>query len=297
MAYYGGTANERPWPKLDMRVALGIFLIVVSWAALGYVFLKDLVAPTGPHIVTEATPGALVLVANSDIAAGDRIDAALLKREPFSGDIASARPLEELELGRVSIATRDIPAGTVLTAESVRTIVPTSAITAKIPEGFRAVTISVDAESGVEGWVRPGTRVDVVWTTMHLSRPAVTTIVQSAEVLSAERSLEPAKDERSPATKVPSHVTLLVSSKDAQKVQLAKSSGSLSLILRGDEDTSVASNEMLSASNLLKSSGIDAAEERQGTVRFDKREFEVRGGKLIKVAPAGMPATTEGTKP
>lgn len=117
---------------------------------------------------------------------------------------------------------------------------PVNEIIQQIPEGFRAVTIRVDQISSVEGWARPGALVDVVWASKVNGQAAVTVIVEGAKILSAERITEnqngaaPGADGKNPNGAVPSTVTLLVTSDDANKIQLATTAGSLSLNLRGE---------------------------------------------------------------
>jgi pilus assembly protein CpaB len=110
---------------------------------------------------------------------------------------------------------------------------PLNEVIANIPDGYRAVSINVNATSGVEGWARPGANVDVHWITDTAGKRASRVLVQNAKVLSAERRVDPKAEANSPA---PTTVTLLVLEKDAQKVSLAQTAGSLVLHLRGAND-------------------------------------------------------------
>ena len=112
---------------------------------------------------------------------------------------------------------------------------PINAITAMIPEGYRAVTINVDVRTGIEGWARPGARVDVVWNTTIRGKAGVAVIVENAKVLSASRSTENSQNMQQDAP-VPTELTLLASIKDSNKIILAQKSGTLSLSLRGDSE-------------------------------------------------------------
>lgn len=163
----------------------------------------------------------------------------------------------------------------------ITSIRPTNLITANIPEGYRAVTIRVDATSSVEGWARAGANVDVVWASTIRGRQGVTVIVQNAKVLSAERQVETGTQ---PGTPVPSTVTLLVTADDAAKIQLATTTGSLSLSLRGDDDTGKGSTgRSITVDDLLGSSQqvVNPTERRDGTVRIGGEEFFLQNGQLI----------------
>jgi Flp pilus assembly protein CpaB len=148
------------------------------------------------------------------------------------------------------------------------------------------VTISVNAESAVEGWVRPGVRVDLVWTTSHVGKLIATTLVENALVLSAERSVQKiAADTRvAPAPQgLPSHVTLLVTVKDSQKIHLARRSpGSMSLSLRGDADTVERGGSTIAIDNMLRGDDADALNALQGKIEFGGKSYVMRGGKLMQ---------------
>ena len=110
--------------------------------------------------------------------------------------------------------------------------------TLHIPAGFRAVTITVDARQGVEGFARPNSRVDVLWTyTDRDKRKKVATIVRFVKILSVggATNTEGAKAQVARDQKVT--VTLLVAEKDAKKIELARTLGVLSLTLVGGSES------------------------------------------------------------
>ncbi len=109
-----------------------------------------------------------------------------------------------------------------------------------IPKGMRAITVRVDLESAVEGWVRSGTRVDVVLikeNRIEQRELKASVIADNVKVLSAGRSTEPEAaslfNTPSPAT-----VTLLVTQEQALKIKAAASVGKLTFTMRGLQDNS-----------------------------------------------------------
>ncbi|NDC38002.1 MAG: Flp pilus assembly protein CpaB, partial [Proteobacteria bacterium] len=86
-----------------------------------------------------------------------------------------------------------------------------------IPPGFRAVSISVNATTGVEGWARAGARVDVEWVGVLRGQKVARRLVENTKILSAERRVDTKAD---PSLPVPTSVTLLVPEKDAKRVSL-----------------------------------------------------------------------------
>jgi Flp pilus assembly protein CpaB len=105
-------------------------------------------------------------------------------------------------------------------------------------------------------------------------------------VLSAERSLD---EQVAPGAAVPSTVTLLVTAQDASKIQLASTTGSLSLSLRGDEDTTGSSGggtvtvDDLYGGNTRQGS---RRSNREGTVSIGGKRFFVENGRLIPAEDA-----------
>ncbi len=222
-----------------------------------------------------------VLVPSQDIEAGREIDASLFKREKRPQIAVDSRVVRTLDEIRGTFARSLIVKGQPLLRDYITTVRPSSQITARIPKGFRAVTISVDAKSSVEGWARPGAKVDVMW----ISREAgANIIVQNAEVLSAERQTDnKTEGENKAGAPVPSTVTLLVSAEDAAKIQLAQNNGQLSLNLRGDSDTTTTGgSNIVTLSDLTGQTGALRHEEQaDGEVIIGGTRYLLRRGKLV----------------
>ena len=148
-------------------------------------------------------------------------------------------------------AGRLINANLPLIREDVTDSKPISAVTSKIPPGFRAVTITVDARSSVEGWAQPDTRVDVLWTyNDRRGGKKVATIVHFCKILSVGGLTSSEGKNKAPSTTT---VTLLVSELDAKKIELARTTGTLSLSLVGERETGIVSKsaEPIDISSLL----------------------------------------------
>ena len=107
-------------------------------------------------------------------------------------------------------------------------------LSALVKPGMKAVTIRVNDVEGVGGFVLPGDHVDVVLTRQIEKGSATTEVVlQNTRVLAVDQSA----DERASKAAVAKSVTLEVDTVEAQKVWLASSVGSLSLLLRKAGET------------------------------------------------------------
>jgi pilus assembly protein CpaB len=133
-------------------------------------------------------------------------------------------------------------------------------LSALVGDGMKAVTVRVSDVEGVGGFVLPGDLVDVVLT-RQLDKGVATTevILQNARVLAVDQSA----DDRTTKATVAKAVTLEVDMVGAQKVGLASSVGSLSLLLRKAGEVSAERTRKVTLSDL---STPDAAVGRDTTV-------------------------------
>jgi pilus assembly protein CpaB len=120
-------------------------------------------------------------------------------------------------------------------------------LSALVKPGMKAVTIRVNDVDGVGGFVLPGDRVDVALTRQIDKTSATTEVVlQDARVLAVDQTA----DERATKASVPKSVTLEVDTLAAQKLSLAATVGSLSLLLRQAGDTSDAKTRKITLKDL-----------------------------------------------
>lgn len=110
-------------------------------------------------------------------------------------------------------------------------------ISSTITPGYRAVSVQITDVSGVAGLIQPNSRVDVLFTRPGtMAEAATSTILQNVQVLSTGRMVPQGQpvDTRTPRSPV---VTLLLTPDDAQKLELAKNQGRISLSLRNPLDS------------------------------------------------------------
>jgi len=109
-----------------------------------------------------------------------------------------------------------------------------------IDPGLRAVSVQITDSSGVAGLVQPNSRVDVLFTRPgNMAEATTSTILENIKVLSVGKQIPTGQtvDPRAPKSPV---VTLVLSPSDAQKLELAKNEGKVSLSLRNPLDTTAA---------------------------------------------------------
>jgi pilus assembly protein CpaB len=114
-------------------------------------------------------------------------------------------------------------------------------LAAMIPTGMRACAVKVNEVVGVAGFVIPGMRVDVLITGVPPSAvtgagPAVKTLLQNIEVLSAGANIDKDKEGKPQQVQV---VNLLVTPVQAEILSLAGNETRIQLVLRNPLDTAI----------------------------------------------------------
>jgi pilus assembly protein CpaB len=120
-------------------------------------------------------------------------------------------------------------------------------LSAVIGEGKRAITVRVNDVVGVAGFALPGNLVDVIVNTNEDTRAANILVLAVAQQVS--------RDDTQP--KVVNAVTLEVTPEQAEKLDVARSVGTLSLVLRNQVDVAATSTGGATKLTLL---GTPAAE-------------------------------------
>lgn len=111
-------------------------------------------------------------------------------------------------------------------------------LSALIPEGYRAMTVKVDDEAGIAGFLMPGTLVDVLAVITPdqgtNQNPISKIVLQNIKVLASGSNLDEPKDKRDAETV--KTVTLQVTPEQAEKLVLSSAEGRLRLALRNSTD-------------------------------------------------------------
>ena len=106
-------------------------------------------------------------------------------------------------------------------------------LSAVIGDGKRAMTVKVNEVIGVAGFALPGNRVDIMVSAQDDQNKPISKIVLE-QILVLAVAQEASRDETKP--KVVSAVTLEVTPEQAERLDLARNVGTLSLVLRSQTD-------------------------------------------------------------
>ncbi len=189
----------------------------------------------------EVTPTSKILVADKELTAGQFLRADNLKWQPWPDSamndgyvLESERKLEDY----VGAVVRNlITPGQPITDGLVVHPGDRGFLAAVLGPGARAVSVAVNATSGISGFIFPGDRVDLLLTSRFSSRDGedeaqsryvTRTLLTALKVLAIDQKTESKNGEVSPAKTV----TLEVTPKQAEKVAIGMAMGTLSLSLQ-----------------------------------------------------------------
>ena len=216
-----------------MRSRGMLMLFIAAIAGLAAVFLA------ARWMQNQGGDKGRIAVANADIELGGRISPEMIRMADWpdgsvpTGAFADAAKLE----GRVVLVS--LQRGEPLTEGRLAPIGTKGGLSAVVPEGKRAMTVRVNDVVGVAGFALPGTYVDVMVNTQDergqrgdrdhsISKIVLERILVLAVAQEADRD--------STKPKVVNAVTLELTPKDAEMLDLARSVGTLSLVLRNQTD-------------------------------------------------------------
>lgn len=217
-----------------------------------------------------------VVVAARDIDLGTRLTPEMLKLVEWPsgsippGAIKDTNTLlkDEARVVRVSL-TRGEP----VLDSKLAPLGTKGGLSAVIKEGKRAITVRVNDVVGVAGFALPGNYVDIVVNTLDETsksagkdKPISKIVLERILVLAIAQ--EVGRDETKP--KVVNAVTLEVTPAEAEKIDLARSVGTLSLVLRNQIDDKSVETEGMTKGDLLKRLEPEVPVVKEGVVAEKK---------------------------
>ncbi|MCF6271875.1 MAG: Flp pilus assembly protein CpaB [Rhodobacteraceae bacterium] len=143
-------------------------------------------------------------------------------------------------------------------------------VTTLLEPGTRAFAIRVDVASGVSGFIQPGDEVDIYWTGNNLEQVITKLVLEKVKVVAIDQQAD--QDSQRPT--VATTVTVQVFPNVVANLVQFQSSGSLTLALRGAEDTTISGNIEVNTNTLIGNEIIVVVPEQVCT-RTVRRGVEV----------------------
>jgi pilus assembly protein CpaB len=190
-----------------------------------------------------------VLVATRDLELGQAITAPMLQSIAWpTGALPAGAFNDPKKLGG-RVVRSSIFKGEPVLAPKLAPEGAKAGLDSVIKEGLRAITVKVNEVVGVAGFLAPGSYVDLLVNIKDdRDNPISRVVLERIMVLAiAQEAQRP--DESKP--KVVNAVTLEVTPEQAEKIDLARNIGTLSLILRNQVDTKDAATDGVRRQNLF----------------------------------------------
>lgn len=240
-------------------------LALLGVAALGFAGLAVVLAER--HIseaialqqaAAKVTPPVTVpvVVAKYDLVAGEAVTADNMAVRPIPVDLAPGSALrpEQFDAKLGMRLARGLRSGEPLLSEILQSA-ETGGLSARVRQGIRALTIAVDDVNAVSGMLRPGDRIDLLFSARAQgadSGAAVESarvLVQNVAVLATGRQLKPGADEN--AGRPFTSITVELSPEDATRLVVAQRAGRITALLRNPDDRFAVSSAPVDAHALL----------------------------------------------
>lgn len=298
-------------------IAIGTAFAARSIFAGGAAPDAEAAQPTGPR----------VLVAKRALTAGTIITADALGFQPWPKELVQDAYFidGEADMNQLlgTVVRYPITAGEPVTQGSLVAPGDRGFLAAALGPGMRAVTVPVSATTGVAGFVFAGDRVDVVLTQEvegdggSQALKTAETVLRNLRVLATDQRVEKTTDENG-KTEVNefSTVTLEVTPKIAEKIAVAQTIGTISLVLRSLADSPAELERAVASGDVQIPAGATPEQEEKmlkaamgrpidkGTTfvtggdvsRFQRSSVPSKAGPSAPVAAAPAPAPAAGGK-
>jgi len=177
-----------------------------------------------------------VVYAAKNIEEGEIIPAEALEEHDVDATKAPIDAFNSVNAVVGQQAAYPVPAGQIVSQHAVKQMAAVTGFEGKIKEGMRALTFGVDTNSGVAGFIAPGSHVDVVCITGSAGDTKAAPVMSDVEVIAVGTTYQkaPGQSTANPA----GSVTVAVTPEDAIKLIKSITAAKPYLVLRNDKDHS-----------------------------------------------------------
>lgn len=232
---------------MDVKKAVllvGALIIAVSAALMARSMFSS--GNSAPQATASAVPeqemGKSVLVATKALPVGTIIDAESFRFQPWPKELVETAYFIEGESDpqklQGSVVRNAITAGQPVTKGALIQPGERGFLAAALGPGMRAVTVPVELQTSVAGFIFPGDRVDLLMTQNINGDEGTTalkvaeTVVRNLRVLATDQRTNVMDENGQPVVRGYSNVTLEVTPRIAEKIAVAQNIGKLSLCVR-----------------------------------------------------------------
>ncbi|MDE2595598.1 MAG: Flp pilus assembly protein CpaB [Sphingomonadales bacterium] len=232
--------------KKKLMLLMGALVVAIGTALAARSMFTGASAPSVQAVQPQAPQGPKVLVAQRALPVGTIITADSINFQAWPKDMVQDAYFVDGEANMTkllgTVVRYPITAGQPVTQGALVAPGDRGFLAAALGPGMRAVTISVSDKTGVAGFIFPGDRVDLMLTQAVKgegegdSLKATETILRNLRILATDQATQTETAEGKTVVKVSRTVTLEVTPRIAEKIQVAQTIGTLSLSLRSIAD-------------------------------------------------------------
>lgn len=222
--------------------------------------------------------GPLVVIAANNIQPGAALEPSLLKTVPWPGGVVPPESFSDPKKLPGRIARQPIVMGEPILESKLAPIDSRGGLSSTILPGKRAITVRVNDVVGVAGFALPGSFVDILLSARDANgQPFSKVVLNRVKVLAVAQ--ETATDPNKP--KVVNAVTLELTVEESEQLDLARSIGTLSLVLRNELDQADAKSGGTRLTDIIGAAGKKSADNRasSSTAASTAAIEEIRGVK------------------
>ncbi|HEU4852062.1 MAG TPA: Flp pilus assembly protein CpaB [Telluria sp.] len=219
-------------------VALGMGLAAAAYA-------------TG-WVSRQAVSSNKIAVATVDVELGTRLNSQMLTTTDWPSGSVPPGAFTDLKLLEGRTVKVSVARGEPIMERKLAPVGTQGGLSAVIAEGKRAMTVRVNDVVGVAGFALPGTYVDVMVNAKKGDGSGEDKLISKTvleKVLVLAVAQEASRDDTKP--KVVSAVTLELTPADSEKLDLARSVGTLSLVLRNQIDKALVQTKGMTQAELF----------------------------------------------
>ncbi|HKB53711.1 MAG TPA: Flp pilus assembly protein CpaB [Ramlibacter sp.] len=227
--------------------AFGLLVLAIVTGLAAAIYAAGWVAQRGNLAATK------VVVAAVDVDLGTKLNPQMLTTVEWPSDSVPPGAFKDPKQLQDRVVKTSLARGEAVLDRKLSPAGTQGGLSAVIADGKRAMTVRVNDVIGVAGFALPGNYVDVMVNAQRdhgpgqPPTPISMTVLEHVLVLAVAQ--EAGRDDTKP--KVVNAVTLELSLQDAEKLDLARSVGTLSLVLRNQLDKNTVATAGISKNELL----------------------------------------------
>lgn len=298
--------------KKKLMLLIGALIIAIGTGLAARSVLSGSSAPQAGAVVPPVTQGPKVLVAQRALAVGTILTQDSVSFQAWPKDmVQDAYYLEgSADITKLlgTVVRNPITAGQPVTVGSLVAPGDRGFLAAALGPGMRAVTIPVSSKTGVAGFIFPGDHVDLLLTQSVASKggadttdlKTTETILRNLRILATDQATSTEIVDGKSVVKQSGTVTLEVTPRIAEKIQVAETIGTLSLSLRSIADNQSELERAVATGTVKVPAGASKVEEDRLLSQAMNRPIEgatsfVTGGDVSRfqrrTVPVAVPAS------